>query len=1081
MNSNNSHIIHKKLHRFFKKYYFNELIKGFILFFLFSFFYLFVLLLIEFFFWLSPDTRKWLFYSIFPVLFLFFYFFLFEALANLFSLKQSMTKEKAALLIGEHFPEVSDKLLNLLQLQSSSQHSDLISASIQQKTEEIKPYRFEQVIDFKQNKKFIPLLFIPFFILIFIKLSGLQKDFSSSYKRIVSYNTSFIPPAPFRLHILSPQKFTAGEDYSLEVSLSGSSIPEKLYFSMDGKNYTLLQRQNDTLFSIIIPNPPVDLSIFFKSGKYHFGPYNIHGFFLPEITNIRLYVQYPDYLGLKDEFLSQFTNITLPEQSKLLWKVFSEHTDSIGIEFNRKLSYIPVKDSLSTIRYNLQNDLIYRIFPSKDTLQQTSELYRINSLSDEPPSIKVDQFIDSIASLHFHHITATDDHGVKSLEIYYKPVEGKSFNKQRIPIPKSDFIEAFFRFPTDLQIDSLASGYVYYFKVVDNFPYRTQSASSKKFYYHQLKDNEREELFLQQQKNLFHQLSKSEKSFSKQKQSLNRFANKITAHKQLNWQTRQQLEKSIEEQKTQEIFFKESLKKFQRILQALPQDSISTKKDLQKRLEELAEMNKKKKLLDELQKLAEKLDKEQLLKKIDELKNYSEHQEKSLERMLELTKKYYLRQKLNKLSDSITELSKKQSDLAKKSTDSPQQQDSINRIFDKLKQELDSLQKMNSSLKNPMKLNPLQMDAQEIKLDLNKASQQLKNNQIPSSNNSQQKAANKMNSLASKMKMSMSGGGEQHSEDIATLQSLLKSLLHFSFREENLLNQYRGGSIRKDLANHLLDQNKQKTYFKSINDSLYTLALRNPRISQKLLDLSYEIDSELNFTLQKLSELQAYSATQHAQFVLTYSNTLADLLSQALDNEKNSASSKGQGQGKKGGQSFSLPDIIKKQGQAIRQAEKSLKQGKKTKKGKDKSSNNRNSKQESARNYQLYKQQQQIKDALEQLKDRFSNNNKQKIDQLLKQIDHLNKRLLREGITRQTIESLKQIHHKLLQLQNATFMQEEENKRISNNANEDYSVPDSIFYKKNTKFAPSIEWLKRNKLPVNQEVKKKIIEYISHD
>ncbi len=75
-------------------------------------------------------------------------------------------------------------------------------------------------------------------------------------------------------------------------------------------------------------------------------------------------------------------------------------------------------------------------------------------------------------------------------------------------------------------------------------------------------------------------------------------------------------------------------------------ESLQNKKQqLKKRIEELLTLNKQKKLLDELQKIANKLDKEELFKKTKQLAQQNKQQERSLERILELTKRFYVEEK----------------------------------------------------------------------------------------------------------------------------------------------------------------------------------------------------------------------------------------------------------------------------------------------------------------------------------------------------------------------------------------------------------------------------------------------------
>ena len=135
----NFRIIQTKLEGFIRKYYTNELIKGTILFFSIGLLYFLLTLLIEHFLWLEPTGRTILFWSFIAVEVGLFWKFMAIPLAKLFKLKDGIDHEAASLIIGQHFSDVSDKLLNVLQLNQHSDESELLKASIDQKSMELSP------------------------------------------------------------------------------------------------------------------------------------------------------------------------------------------------------------------------------------------------------------------------------------------------------------------------------------------------------------------------------------------------------------------------------------------------------------------------------------------------------------------------------------------------------------------------------------------------------------------------------------------------------------------------------------------------------------------------------------------------------------------------------------------------------------------------------------------------------------------------------------------------------------------------------------------------------------------------------
>ena len=1097
MQQNSYQNIKSKLNQFQKKYFLNELIKGIIRFVFYAFLFVFLFVLLEYFLWLSPGLRGVLFYSAVVIFIILFGLFIFVPLLNLLGIKKTLSDEKAAVLIGKFFPEIQDKLLNLLQLNTQNNQSELLLASIDQKAVELKPFRFSKAIDFKKNTKYLPLLFIPFLIIFALKLFHFDKPLKQSYGRIISYNKQFTPPIPYKIQVLSKDRVISGQDYKLLVKITGNELPEKVFIDRGEGNRILLQKQNDSIFNFNFTTVKYDFSYELIADNHHFGPYNVKLIHPPLITKNSIHLVYPSYLKLKNKTLQHQGNFTVPSGTKIIWHINTQYADSLYFNINNKRFYPKKTESNFNFSYIAKNSFDYQINVKNKDFQSPSALsFHIDVIPDQYPELKVKMYIDTLNNINKHFITGSDDYGLTSLKIFYKKIGSNEQKSIKIPLNNIDLFQTKFNFPDTIKLEK-GKEYSYYFRLYDNDKFnRYKSVKSQVYYYNKLSNNKLKDLLLQQQSKDLHQLSKLNERFDKNNKNLKSFNENLTQQKKLDWKSKKLLEQQINEQEKEEQFFKNSLKKFKNLLNKLPDDKKNlTKEELKKRLEELKKLDKKKKLLDELKKMMDKLKKEDLVKKLKDLQNYSEHQEKSLERILELTKKYYMQQKMAQMADKLNKLAKKQDSLSKQNSDTKKQQDSLNKQLSKMQKTADSLQKANKKLKRPMKMPDAATDMEEIKQDMQKASNQLQQQDANSANKSQKKAANKMKQLSKSMQMMMSGGGgEQQEEDIKTLQALLKSLLNFSFTQEKLLKNYQGLDDKNNLSIHLLQQNRQRKYFKHISDSLYTLALRNPKISQLILDASYNIESELNKTLESLSETHSYFSMQHAQYVLTGANTLADMLSNALDNMKNSMSMQGQGQGKKKGKSFSLPDIIKKQGEALKQMQDAMKKkgdkkgknkgdkkGDKNKDGK-KDGKQGNKESDSEKQYELYKQQQQIKDELNQLSDKFRNpTDKEKISRLIKQMDELERKLLKEGITKSTLNKMLNLQHELLKLKNATFTQHEDEKRRSRTNFNQFNTPDSLFYQKNPKFAPEDELLQRKQIPVNQQVKKKIKEFLSDD
>jgi len=243
--------ITQKLHQFSLKFYTNELIRGAILFFSFGVLYLFFTLFIEYFLWLKPFSRTVLFWIFVLVELFLLITLIFFPIFKIIGLKKGLSFEESSKIIGNHFPEVSDKLLNILQLNQQTNQSDLLLASIDQKSAALQPIPFTKAIDFSKNKKYLKYVFIPIFIWLISFLSGTNGALTKSLERVVNHKTAFLPPAPFSFSILTNDlKVIQGNDLKVLIKTSGNVIPDEVKIHFNNQHYFTQNLGNGT-FSFI--------------------------------------------------------------------------------------------------------------------------------------------------------------------------------------------------------------------------------------------------------------------------------------------------------------------------------------------------------------------------------------------------------------------------------------------------------------------------------------------------------------------------------------------------------------------------------------------------------------------------------------------------------------------------------------------------------------------------------------------------------------------------------------------------------------------------------------------------------------
>ena len=189
MKSSKIQILNDKIREFLRKYYLNKLYKGII-------FFVIVLLatfiafsLFEYFSYSNTIIRSVLFFSFIALAVGIGIAYILIPALKIGGLGKQLTNEEVAKIIGDHFEQIDDKLLNLFELQKQMERGDyvsydLLSAAIDNKIDSFRAYSFVQAIPVGKTKRFALWMLLP--IAIFLLLFSIKKElFTESTKRIV--------------------------------------------------------------------------------------------------------------------------------------------------------------------------------------------------------------------------------------------------------------------------------------------------------------------------------------------------------------------------------------------------------------------------------------------------------------------------------------------------------------------------------------------------------------------------------------------------------------------------------------------------------------------------------------------------------------------------------------------------------------------------------------------------------------------------------------------------------------------------------------------------------------------------------
>ena len=1127
--TDHSAVIFQKLEAFIKKFYTNELLRGGLFFIGFGLLYFLFTLFVEYFLWLQPTARTILFITFILVELFLLLRYIFFPLFKLFKLQKGIDFNQASQIIGSHFNEVGDKLTNFLQLSQDSTQSELLVASIQQKAANLQPIPFAKAINFATNKKYIPLALIPILLVLFFVLSGKSEVLSQSFNRVLNYREQFTPPAPFEFVVTNTSLQTEqNKDFLLQVKTRGKVVPENIMVFMDDESY-FMEPTGVGTFQFVIPKPKSNLNFHLEANTVSSKDYTLEVVTVPSIANFEMIMRFPSYLNKNPEIVKGTGNAIVPEGTQITWRVQTVATQTILWKSELQQLSFSNTDNTFLLAKNINQNTDYQLLTSNAKLKNYEKLsYHIAVIKDQYPTISVTNAPDSLKVDKGYLLGQLgDDYGLSKLEIVYYP-KNKPNDLKRVvlPIKRTIYDRFIYAFPGDLPILP-GVPYDYYFEVFDNDVFHHfKSTKSNVFSHRESTESEKEDLLLQQQNENINSLEKSLKSQEKQFNEMDKLQKMSKEKESLEFKEQQKVNDFIQRQKKQDEMMKEFSEKMKDNLDKVKSDKKDeTKAVLKERLNKIdKEFEKNKKLLEELEKLNEKIQKEALFEKMDQLKQQAKNQTKNLQQLVELTKKYYVEKKAEQLADKLDKLSEKQEKLAENDKEnSSQKQDEINKDFDALQKELDALQKENKELKSPLELPNTESTEKNIEKDLQQAKDQLEKNSKSGAKPKQKSAAQKMKQMSMDMGASMeSGEMEQMEEDTEMLRQIIDNLVAYSFSQESVMKNFKGIKRGAPSFNKYLKvQQELKLQFKHVDDSLFAMSLRNPKIAEEVTKEVGNAQYNIDKALENLADANVSKGTSHQQFAVTSANKLADLLASILNGMQMSMSMSGSGKGKPKpgqGQGMQLPDIIQKQEGLGEKMKNGMKKGQKPgegtqgnkgqkpggKDGQGQPGSNSESKQGQGKQGQsgtkngspgksdgedgedgegnaraimdIYKEQQELRDALEK------ELNKQGLggqgQNTLNQMKAIEKQLLNKGFDNDVLQRVLNLKYEMLKLQKAIQQQGEEKKRQSESNKKEFTNTANQLPPRLQEYLNSIEILNRQTLPLRENYNRKVQEYL---
>ena len=1082
--------LYSKLDKFIRKYYLNQLIRGGILTLL-SLLVLFIFIsILEHYMNFDVMFRTFLFWTYIIINSIIISKFILAPILQLLKISKGLKHKDAAKIIGNHFKEIDDKLLNVLELVEMNENNDLINASIDQKTASISPVPVLNAINFKSNIKKGNWLLIPFILLFVLFISGKKHVITDSSERIIKHNTFFEPEAPY--NIIFEQELLAEQynDYLLKIKIEGNEIPNNFLIEYENNRF-LMHNKNKNTHQYLFKNIQKNKIFRINGGGYKSKNYKIKVIPKPIIKDVTTIIIPPKYTRLENEKYNSLEDIAVAEGSLVKWIIEYENVDSVLFEINKKTYKEKVRgifEHSSEIRTIKKINVSYKnIYDIGDTIN-----FKVDLIKDNFPAININPLIDSINNVVTFDGILNDDYGISKLTFNYDIISNNEVKKHFENIKIKKEIEETFFYEYDFNSLDLNEGdkVNYYFEVWDNDLINgNKKTKSQDFVF---KKKTKEELIVEKDeinKELKSSLDKSANKASDLRNEIEKFNKQMLNKKMLSWQEKEKAKEILNKQKEilREIEENKKLNEIQNKKQSELNPSILEKQNQLKELMENVIDEEMKQLLEEFEQLLDEDDKEKLKELLDKLDTENEDLEKELDRELELFKQLEFEQKTEEIVEKINKIKEEQKSL-KEETDSKKlnnnelskKQDELEKEMDSLKESINKLKEKNNKLENKNKIPETEETQEKISELMKESKEDLNKNQNKKSSKKQQESIEQLEKLENMLNsMLESNSEEMQIENIETLREILDNLIILSFSQEKLIEKTQKTKVTSSEFIALVRQ-QQKLVLDSkiIEDSLFALSKRAVKIQSKINSEITLIKDNMNESKNFLEERRVKKSAEKQQFVMTSANNLALLLSEILKSMQmdlsmmpSSCKKPKNCNNPKNSNNPSMSEIKKAQ----KQLNKNMKNGKQNgqkNKGKNKMS--------SKDLMQLARKQGLIKSELEKLENNNQGSKGSKlIDEMKKQMEENEYDIINNNISNMTFERLDQLIENFIDYEKAKKEEGEEEKRESNEWLINDSRQNSDYNKMLKEKKKQLELININPLNLKPYYKKEVRKYFN--
>jgi len=683
--------------------------------------------------------------------------------------------------VGNYFPQIRDKLTNALQIynQVNTSHGisiDLANYELESISTKTQDYNFNDVIDRKRFNKFILLfLSITFLGLILTSIPGVLLNPAAN--RIINYDKSFIPAAPFDIILKNKSSnVLRGEDIEIVISSSGNS-PDKLTLfikedNQDEYDELLIDKNSDKEYVYKLSSIKNSVSYYASTQWYNssiqteIGKVSVSE--RPVVKRMTGKVNYPAYTGEKPiDFDINTADIVAINGSRLTFNleanknikkalmIFNSEssiTDSNGI-VNETISKsdtitLSVNKNKANLSYNIRKSGYYffKLYDNNGIDNENPIKYSIIATTDNSPSITLINPTENVQLSENAMIQIDteimDDFGFTNLKLNYRLVKSiyvapsKDYKSVNINIKKNEkYQQASYIWDLNSMGISPEDEYEFYLEVFDNDIVNGPKSAKTRILSVRLPSLEEVIASSEQaQKEIEKDLSevlKDAQELKKNMEELKQDLRKDFKKKEMNYEQKKKAEDIADKQKQISENVKDLQEKINETAKEMHENKVLSPETLEKfmKLQELLKQVD----IPELKKMQEKMNKElkdmtpqEMQKALEDMKFDEEQFQKSIERSMKMLERMKAEQKtdaIKKMGEKLEkDLDKLMKETEKSDSKDSKENEKLAKDQDKLNNDLDKLDNQMKDLEDMLsKQEDMPMDKlDEANKELNK-------------------------------------------------------------------------------------------------------------------------------------------------------------------------------------------------------------------------------------------------------------------------------------------------------------------------------------------------------------------------